>query len=141
MNYILKVFYNKEKLPILNDVSFFHNAAFFDIYNDIPYYTPLMVVCFENDEPVAGLFAHIMRINKLLNASVFKRCYVSQKPAYFKSNLPEEEIFSALLDKLMNEMKTRVFYVEIRNLGDPIFGYKAFRENRFFSIKWINIKN
>ena len=141
MNYTVKVFYKKDELPTLDDVSFFHNAAFFDVYKDIPYYTPLMLVCFENNEPVAALFAHIMRINKLLNASVFKRCYVSQKPAYYKSNLPEEEIFGVLLEKLMNEMKRRVFYVEIRNLGDPIFGYKAFRDNRLFSIKWINIKN
>ncbi len=141
MRYKLKVFYNKEDLPILENVSFFHNASTFDLYQDIPFYTPLMVVCFEDDEPVASLFANIMRINKLLDTSIFKRCYVSQKPAYYKSNLPEEDIFDKLLKALMKEVKSRVFYVEVRNLGDPVFGYKAFRDNHFFSIKWISIKN
>jgi len=141
MSYTVKVFYNKKDLPELDDVSFFHDASLFDLYNDIPYYTPFMIVCFENEEPIAALFGHIMRINRLLNTFVFRRCYVSEKPAYYKPNLPELEIFGLLLDKLVKEMKTRVFYVEIRNLGDPIFGYKAFRDNRFFSIKWINIKN
>ena len=141
MNYNLKVYYKKEELPYLDDVSFFHNTATFDLYKDITYYTPLMIICFENDEPVASLFAHIMRINKILDAAVFRRCYVSQKPAYYKTDLAEEEIFGHLLNTLMEEVKSRVLYVEVRNLGDPIFGYKAFRDNSFFSIKWINIKN
>lgn len=141
MNYNLKVYYNKEELPHLDDVSFFHNVATFDLYKDINYYTPLMIICFENEEPIASLFAHIMRINRILDSSIFKRCYVSQKPAYYKSDLPEEDIFGQLLNTLMEEMKSRVLYVEVRNLSDPIFGYKAFRDNSFFSIKWINIKN
>lgn len=141
MEYNLKVFYNKDDLPKLRNVSFFHNASTFDLYKDVPYYTPLMIVCFDNEEPIASLFAHILRINRLLDTSLFRRCYVSQKPAYFESDLPEEEIFAELLNKLMEEVKSRVLYVEVRNLGDPIFGYKAFRDNNFFSIKWINIKN
>ena len=141
MEYILKVFYNKEELPDLDNVNFFHNASSFDVYKDSSSYTPLMIICFENDEPIAALFAHIMRVNKLLNASVFKRCFVSQKPAFFKPDLPEEDIFTELLNKLMLEVKSQVFYVEFRNLGDPIFGYKAFRDNSFFSVRWINIKN
>lgn len=141
MQYNLKVFYNKKDLPPLDDVSFFNSPSTFDLYQDVSLFTPLMVVCFENEVPVASLFAHIKRINKLLNSSIFRRCYVSQKPAYYKSNLPEEEIFAKLLNALMTEVRSRILYVEIRNLGDPIFGYKAFRNNNFFSIKWINIKN
>lgn len=141
MGYKLKVFYNKRDLPHLDNVGLFHNAASFDLYKDVPYYSPLMIVCFENDKPVASLFAHIMRINRFLYTSIFRRCYVSQKPAYYSTNLPEEEIFAELLDTLVKEVKSRVFYIEYRNLGDPIFGYKAFRDNDFFSIKWISIKN
>ena len=141
MDYSLKVYYKKEDLPHLDDVSFFHNTCTFDLYKNLPYYTPLMIVCFQNEEPVASLFAHIMRINRFLNTSIFKRCYVSQKPAYYKENLPEEDIFYKLMNTLMLELKHKVFYIEVRNLGDPIFGYKAFRDNSFFSIKWMNIKN
>lgn len=141
MNYKLKVYYKKEDLPHLDEVSFFHSASTFDLYKNVPNYTPLMVVCFLNNEPVASLFAHIMRINRFLNTSIFKRCYVSQQPAYYNENLPKEAIFCELLNTLMKELKHRVFYTEVRNLGDPIFGYKAFRDNCFFSSKWINIKN
>ncbi len=141
MNYKLKVYYNKEDLPHLDEVSFFHSTRTFDLYDNVAYYTPLMVVCFQDNEPIASLFAHIKRINRFLNTSIFKRCYVSQKPAYYKENLPEEDIFCHLLDTLTKELKHRVFYIEVRHLGDPIFGYKAFRDNSFFSTKWINIKN
>ncbi len=141
MPYNLKVFYNKKDLPFLENVSFFHSAATFDLYQDVSFYTPLMIVCFKNEKPLASLFAHIMRINKLLDTSLFRRCYVSQKPAYYQPDLPEEELFARLLNALMEEVKSKVFYVQVRNLGDPIFGYKAFRDNQFFSIRWINIKN
>lgn len=141
MNYKLKIYYKKEELPHFNEMSFFHSARTFDLYENVPYYTPLMVVCFLNNEPIAALFAHIMRINRFLDNAIFRRCYVSRKPAYFKDNLPEEDIFCHLLNTLTKELKHRVFYTEVRHLGDPIFGYKAFRDNNFFSIKWINIKN
>ena len=141
MDYRLKVFYKKEDLPHLDDVSFFHNSCSFDLYKNVSYYTPLMVICFKDDEPIASLFGHIIRINRFLNSSIFRRCYVSQKPAYYKEDLPEEEVFCKLMNTLMKELKHRVFYIEVRHLGDPIFGYKAFRDNNFFSIKWINIKN
>jgi len=141
MNYRLEVFYKKEDLPHLDDVSFFHSVRTFELYKNVDYYTPLMVVCFLGDEPVASLFAHVMRINRFLNSYIFRRCYVSQKPAYYKEDLPEEDIFCKLMNTLMKELKHRVFYIEVRHLGDPIFGYKAFRDNHFFSIKWINIKN
>ena len=66
---------------------------------------------------------------------------MSHKPAYYKDNLPKSIIFQHLLGTLTKEMKHRVFYTEFRHLGDPIFGYKAFRDNNYFSIKWISIKN
>lgn len=141
MKYKLKAYYKKEDLPSLKNVSFFHNATSFDLYQNVSYSSPLIIICFENNEPIASLFAHILRINRLFNASIFRRCYVTQKPAFYKDNLPEEEIFTLLINKLLEELKRRVFYIEFRHLGDPIFGYKAFRENSFFSIKWINIKN
>lgn len=141
MDYRLQVYYKKEDLPHLDDVSFFHNACAFDLYKNASYYTPLMVVCFQNNIPIASLFAHISRINRILNSSIFKRCYVNQKPAYYKEDLPEEDVFCKLMNALMKELKHRVFYIEVRNLGDPIFGYKAFRDNHFFSIKWIDIRN
>lgn len=141
MSYKLQVYYNKEELPHLDEANFFHSVRTFDLYENVSNYTPLMVVCFLNNKPVASLFAHIMRINKFLKTPLFKRCYVSQKPAFYSNDIPEQELFHLLLDKLTNELKHRVFYIEFRHLGDPIYGYKAFRDNCFFSIKWINIKN
>lgn len=141
MNYELKVFYDDEELPQLDDVSFFHNNLIFDLYRDVPSHSPIMIVCFEKGVPLASLSAHIVRINKILNNSLFRRCYISQKPAYYKNNLPEEDIFHLLLNKLVDELKKKVLFIEFRHLCDPIFGYKAFRKNNFFSVKWINIKN
>ena len=141
MEYQLKTYYNKENLPEMEDVSFFHYTSGFDWYKDISHYKPLMIVAFDGEKPVACMFALVMRINRFLYGSVFKRCYVSQQPAFFDENIPQDELFYAFVEKLLQEVKRQVFYIQFRHLGNPIFGYKAFREHHFYSIKWINICN
>ncbi len=141
MNYNIRTYYRKEDLPPLEEVRFFHYTSSFDWYKDILSYTPLMVVAFDNDKPVAAMFALIMRINRYFRGSLFKRCYISQQPAFFEEGLPEIELFHQLITHLVNEVKNKVFFIRYENIGNAIFGYKGFRENKFYSIKWINVKN
>lgn len=141
MIYQFKTFYSKEDLPDLDDVNFFHYASSFDWYKDISYYSPLMIIAFDGERPVACMGALIMRINRFLHGSVFKRCYVSQIPSYFDETIPKEDIFYEFVETLLKEVKKKVFYIQFRNLGDPIFGYRAFRDHHFYSVKWINVRN
>ncbi len=87
------------------------------------------------------MFAVIMRINRFLHGSFFKRCYISQQPAFYSDRYSKIEVFYQLITHLVDEIKNKVFFIEYRNLNDAIFGYKGFRENHFYSIKWINIRN
>lgn len=142
MEYRTRTYYRKEDLPELPDLRFFHYASSFDWYSRIPYYRPLMIVAFNADEkPVAAMSALVMRINRFLYGSAFKRCYLSQIPAYCDDSVSQSDVFEALLNRLVKEVGHKVFFIEYRNLGDAIFGYKAFRENRFYSVKWMNIRN
>lgn len=141
MNYQLKIYYKKENLPPLKDVKFFHYVSSFDWYEKVRCYRPLMIVAFDNDKPVACMFAVIKRLYRFSVGPLFKHCYISQKPSFFSDSIPQEEIFHELVKTLLHEVRHKVFFIQFRNLDDSIFGYKAFRDHGFFSIKWINIKN
>ena len=138
MAYKLKTYYKKEDLPPLEDVNFFHYASSFDLYKKMPGYRPLMIVAFDEDKPVACMFALIKRLHRFLFGPLFKKCYVSQKPSFFSDDIPQEEIFHDLVKTLLHEVRHKVFFIQFRNLDDPIFGYKAFRDHGFYSIKWIS---
>jgi hypothetical protein len=141
MAYKLKTYYKKENLPPVEDVNFFHYASSFDLYEKMPCYRPLMIVAFDEEKPVACMFALIKRLHRFLFGPLFKKCYVSQKPSFFSDDIPQEEIFHQLVEMLLHEVRYKVFFIQFRNLDDPIFGYKAFRDHGFYSIKWISIKN
>lgn len=142
MSYEVKIYYQKEDIPVkLNDVRFFHYISSFDWHKDISYHKPLMLVAYDKEEPVAAMFAVIMRINRIFHGSFFKRCHISQQPAFFQEDLPEIEIFNLLISRLVKEVKNKTYLIKYKNLGNAIFGYKGFRENKFYSVKKINIRN
>lgn len=142
MNYRTEVYHRQSELPPLPDVRFYHYAESFNWYKKISYYKPIMIVVFDaEDKPVATMFALVMRINRFLYGSAFKRCYVSQPPVFYDDSVSQIEVFDLLITRLLQEVKHKVLFIEFRHLGNATFGYKAFRENRFYSIKWINICN
>lgn len=141
MEYQVKTYYNKENIPSVPDVKFFHFASSFEWNKNISYYTPLMLIAFCDEKPVASMFALIMRINRFMYGSAFKRCYLSQQPSFFDENANKIEVFDLLISSLVKEVENKVFFIEYRNLNDAVFGYKGFRENGFYSVKWINVRN
>lgn len=141
MPYLIRTYYQKEDLPRLEDSRFFHYASSFDCYKEIAAYKPFMLVAFEDGQPVAAMFAIIARINRFFSGTLFKRCFISQQPAFFGNNLPQIEIFDRLISQLVKEVQNKAVFIRYENIGDAIFGYKGFRENSFYSVKWINIRN
>lgn len=143
MKYHIKTYYSKEEVPKLKEIHFFHFTSSFDWYKNISYYKPLMFVVYRDEKPVAAMFALVMRINRLFHGSAFKRCYVSQQPVFYekKKNINKIDVFNLLVAEMLKEIGNKVFFIEFRNLGDPVFGYKGFRENGFYSVKWINVCN
>ncbi|QRX63971.1 GNAT family N-acetyltransferase [Dysgonomonadaceae bacterium zrk40] len=141
MAFSVQTYYHKEELPPMEETNFFHSPDAFDWYSCIPAYTPFMLVAFNEGKPVAALFAIIARKNRLLRHSLFRRCIISQPPSFFGSDLPQIELFELLITRLVEEVRQKVFLIRYENLGNAIFGYKGFRENQFFSVKWINICN
>ncbi len=141
MKLSVKIYYNKQDLPKMEDSNFFHYTSSFSWYSNTPTYKPFMLVAFKDETPVAAMFAIIIRRNRYLYGSIFKRCFISQQPSFFDDRIPKIDLFNLLISRLVEEVKNKVFLVRYDTLGSSIFGYKGFRENHFYSVKWINIKN
>lgn len=141
VEYTLRTYYQKEDLPPLEEKKFFHYASTFDLYLNISAFEPFMIVAFVNEKPVACMMAVIRRLHGRLRSSLFKQCYISQLPAFLDENYPKDEIFEKLVSWLLKEVKHKVYYIQFRNLCDPIFGYKTFKNFHFYAAKWLNIRN
>lgn len=141
IKYTVKTYYKKGDLPDLQDVNFFHYTSSFDWYSKSSAYTPLMIVAFDGKKPIAAIFAVIIRRNSFLKGTIFKRCFISQQPSFFDKSYSQIDVFNLLITHLVNEVKNKVFLIRYDSLNSTVFGYKGFRENRFYTTKWINIRN
>lgn len=131
MNYSVNIYYNKEDLPVIEDVNFFHYSSSFDWYSNTPTYKPFMLVAFNDDRPVAAMFAIIVRRNRYLRGSLFKRCFISQQPSFFDDTVSKIELFNVLISRLVDEVKTESFwcvttgfavvFLDIKDLGKTDF--------------------
>lgn len=46
-----------------------------------------------------------------------------------------------MLSFLTKRLARRSFLLEFRNLNEPLFGYRAFRNNGYFPMRWLRVRN
>lgn len=137
----LTTYYRGSLIPDLPGSNTFHSTALFRTYEATPGYTPLLIVASEEGKPVAKLLAVTRKSVRLFPPAIIKRCEVYGTGEYFSETADEEAIFSEMLQRLTNEALRGAFLIEFRNLDNAKFGYKAFRENNYFAINWLRVRN
>lgn len=60
---------------------------------------------------------------------------------YFNTERKREEIFNELLTYFTTLYKEGSFLLEFRNLEEPLFGYRYFRQNGYFPVRWLRVRN
>ena len=63
-----------------------------------------------------------------------------------KDSLPnirerEEEVFGEMLEHLTQEASRTCILIEFRNLDNSMFGYRSFRNNDYFPVNWLRVRN
>ena len=140
----LTTYYKGIELPPLPGNNTFHSNELFQIYEATPGYTPILIVATENDQPVAKLLAAIRKPHQWLPFPGFKQCVIHGTGEYFlteQSTAKEETVFGELLSHLTKEAERYSFMIEFRNLDSPMFGYKHFRNNRYFPVNWLRVRS
>lgn len=137
----MTTYYRGKDIPDLPGRNTFHSKELFLIYEATPGYSPVFIVASEQGKPVAKLLAGIRTKFKLFPPSIFKRCEIYGIGEFLTENLDKEAVFREMLEHLTTEVLRNAFLIEFRNLESPMFGYKSFRDNHYFPINWLRVRN
>lgn len=115
-----------------------------------------MLVAYSGEKPVGKLLCIIRQMSWL--AGMRRKCTVYGTGEYFLSSddTPDsnsdsgnketshcrpEDIFGEFLNYFTSRYMENLFIVEFRNIEESLFGYKYFRRNEYFPIKWLRVVN
>ncbi len=128
-------------IPELPGTNTFHSTELFHIYESTPGYQPILIVASLNDQIVGKLLGTIRRSIRFFPPGIIKRCEIYGTGEYFDHTLDKEVIFSNMLQRMTDEALRNSFLIEFRNLPNAKFGYKAFRNNHYFPVNWLSVRN
>lgn len=125
-----------EDIPDRESTNIFHSKRLFRMYETTPHYAPIMVTA-SRDGAIAGrLLGVVHRIMPFV-----KRCDIFGYGEYTNGETQPEEVFSAMIEALSREAFKTAQIIEVRNLDNQSFGYKQFREMKFFPVRWLRVRN
>lgn len=137
----LTTYYGGNQVPELPGTNTFHSTELFRIYEATPGYAPVLIVASMDGKVMAKLLAAVRTSVRFFPPGIIKRCEVYGTGEYFDDNADREAIFGEMLQRLTDEALRNSFLIEFRNLDNAMFGYKAFRQNRYFAINWMRVRN
>ena len=137
----LTTYYQGSEIPDFPGTNTFHSKELFQIYEETPGYTPLLIMASEDGKPVARLLAAIRKSIRMFPPAFIKRCEIYGTGEYLTAEADKERIFGEMLEHLTTEALRNSFLIEFRNLENAMFGYKYFRSNRYFPVNWLRVRN
>lgn len=137
----LTTYHQGNQIPTLPGTDTFHSTELFHIYESTPGYSPLLIVASEDGQTVAKLLAVVRKSVRMFPPSIIHRCEIFGIGEYFVPEERCEAIFNDMLHRLTDEALRSSFLIEFRNLPNPKFGYKAFRQSKYFPINWLRVRN
>ena len=135
-------------------VRFFHSAELFHLCEATPRLRPYLVVVEDDSHVVAHMLA-MLRYRAswfppywYMHCRVYgegeirgTRCEVRGARYEVRGARYEEELFGMMLNALMRRLPGWVLYVEVSDLSSKMFGYRQFRQQKFFPVHWMSVHN
>ncbi len=128
-------------VPDLPGDSLFHSTALYRVYEKTSGYRPFMLVAYEEDRPVAKMLAVVRKSVRWFPPSFIHHCVIYEPCEFLDEHVDKSSLFNEMLSHLTREILSHTFLIEFRNLRQPLFGYRAFRENGYFPIRWMRVYN
>ena len=132
--------YDRSKdIPVLPGTNIFHSTELFRVLEQTPGYRPTLLVAWENELPIGKLLCITRRNARLTGFR--KKTYAYGTGEYFNTPRKADEIFGEFLSYFTVKFQEQSFFLEFRNLEEPLFGYRYFRQNGFFPVRWLRVRN
>lgn len=139
MNIRLATYYHAKDVPDLPGSNIFHSTELFHVLEQTNGYCPRLLVAYEGETPIGKLLCILRRSTRLCR--FVEKGYAYGVGEYFSSSYRKEEIFRELLSYFTLQFSERAFILEFRNLEEPLFGYRYFRQNGYFPVRWLRVRN
>lgn len=138
----VRIVEHRKELPRLDDSNFFHSSQLFELAADTPRQKPYMVLAESADGKVLGQLLGIVRYRASYFPPYFyMHCHVLGEGVYSVPAAEQSALFGRMLGALRQRLSRRVLYIEVSNLQQKMFGYREFRQQRFFPVHWMSIHN
>ena len=139
---ITRIYTSGDQLPHgLYEANIFHSPQLFALAEATPRHKPyLITVETESGEVRAQMLALVRFRSSLLPPYLYRHCRILGEGVYASAE-EKEPLFGRMLQMLAEKLGPKVFYMEVSHLSQKMLGYKLFRENRFFPVRWMSIHN
>ncbi len=128
-------------LPLSDTQNFFHSNELFRIVEHTPGLKPYLVVAKEDDNVVARMLVMMRRRGALVPPYLFTQGRVYGEGEYLEG-YDREELFGMMLRSITKKLIRKLcLYIEFSHLSNKMFAYGKFRENDFFPLRWMEVKN
>lgn len=141
-SYHVRLYTTGEELPEMTCRNFFHSAELFHIVEKTPGHRPYMAVATDAEgRVVAHTLAIIRRRGSWLPPYLYTQGRIYGEGEY-ADGYDNEEIFGLILHELTRKLRRRLcFYIEFSDLSRKMFGYRFFRRNTYFPVRWQEVHN
>ncbi len=137
----LTTYYKSKDIPDLPGNNTFHSKGLFTVYENTKGYKPLMIVATEDGVVLAKILAAVRKKTTYFMLPHIKKCEIYGIGEYFCAEEQITTLFEEMLQHLTKEALRYAFMVEFRNLNKSLEGYKVFRDNNYFPINWLRVRN
>ena len=143
---VTRIYTTGDQLPDrLMEDNYFHSPQLFALCKDAPRHRPYMVTVETTDGRIVSQMLTIVRRRvSWLPPYLFRQCRILSEGAYAPDEqlpLSKDQLFGMMLTAWTRKFGPSMLYIEVSNLSQKMFGYKQFRDNRFFPVRWMSIHN
>ena len=141
-NLSLCIYTTGDELPsgLMRD-NFFHSPTLFRLFAATPRHKPYLVTAeTPNGQVMAQMLAVVRYRSSLLPPYLYRHCRVMGEGVYAEEH-PQQELFGQMIKTLKERLGRWILYFEVSNLSTKMMGYRQFRENNFFPVRWMSIHN
>ena len=124
----------------LNEEDVFHSTRLFWLAKDTPRHKPYMVTVEDGEGRVLSQMLAIVRYrSSWFPPYLYRQCRILGAGTYQEQDV--NMLFGMMLKALTERLGRKVLFIEVSNLPQKMFGYRQFRENHFFPVRWMSIHN
>lgn len=137
-----RIYSGNDRLPDgLKEDNFFHSPHLFMLCKATPRQRPYMVTVEDsNGRILSQMLAIVRRRASWFPPYLYRQCRILGE-GYYQDAQAKDELFGLMLQALTRKLGPNMLFMEMSNLSQKMFGYKQFRDNRFFPVRWLSIHN